>query len=49
MVNYGGNLGIKFILESHTNENDGLGQQPNGLWFDKGPDEDDDGSGNFLF
>jgi hypothetical protein len=27
MVNYGGSLGIKFVIESHTNEDDGYGQQ----------------------
>jgi hypothetical protein len=38
MVNYGATLGLKFILESHTNE-DCCGQQPNGLWYGKKREE----------
>ena len=49
MVNYGGSLGLKFVMESHTNENAEYGQQPNGLWFDKGPGSDNtDGEGIVL-
>ena len=50
VVRYAGTLGLRVILDHHTNdggEHGGGGQQTNGLWFDKGPGSDGtDGSGN---
>ncbi len=46
IVDYAGVIGLRIILDHHTNDGGG-GQQPNGLWFDKGPGTDGtDGAGN---
>jgi endoglucanase len=46
IVDYAGVLGLRIILDHHTDDGGG-GQQPNGLWFDKGPGTDGtDGAGN---
>lgn len=46
IVDYAGTIGLRIILDHHTNDGGG-GQQPNGLWFDKGPGTDGtDGAGN---
>jgi endoglucanase len=46
IVNYAGVIGLRIILDHHTDDGGG-GQQPNGLWFDKGPGTDGtDGAGN---
>jgi len=39
VVEYAGQIGLKVIFDHHTND-DGGGQQPNGLWIDKGPGTD---------
>ena len=45
-LDYAGVIGLRIILDHHTNDGGG-GQQPNGLWFDKGPGTDGtDGAGN---
>ena len=36
---YSKEVGLKIIFDHHTNDGDG-GQQPNGLWIDKGPGTD---------
>ncbi len=50
IVQYAGKIGLRIILDHHTNEGGpggNGGQQPNGLWFDKGPGTDGtDGGGN---
>ena len=50
IVNDAGTLGLRVIFDHHTNdggEHGWGGQQPNGLWFDKGPGSDGtDGGGN---
>ncbi len=50
IVQYAGKIGLRIILDHHTNEGGAGGnggQQPNGLWFDKGPGTDGtDGGGN---
>ena len=48
IVRYAGEIGLRIIFDHHTNEGGSGGnggQQPNGLWFDKGPgtDNTDDG------
>ena len=46
IVDYAGTLGLRIILDHHTDDGGG-GQQPNGLWFDKGPGTNGtDGAGN---
>jgi aryl-phospho-beta-D-glucosidase BglC (GH1 family) len=49
IVNYAGSIGLRVILDHHTNDGGPHGwggQQANGLWFDKGPGSDGtDGSG----
>ena len=46
VVDYADTLGLRIILDHHTDDGGG-GQQPNGLWFDKGPGTDGtDGAGN---
>ena len=45
VVAHAGKIGLKVIFDHHTNEGSG-GQQPNGLWIDKGPGTDGtDGAG----
>lgn len=50
IVEYAGKIGLRIIFDHHTNDggsNGYGGQQPNGLWFDKGPGSDGtDGGGN---
>jgi endoglucanase len=50
IVHYADGIGLRIIFDHHTNEGGAGGnggQQPNGLWFDKGPGTDDtDGGGN---
>lgn len=50
IVAYAGVVGLRVIFDHHTNdggEHGWGGQQPNGLWFDKGPGSDGtDGGGN---
>jgi len=36
IVSYAGQIGLKVIFDHHTDDGSG-GQQPNGLWIDKGP------------
>ena len=36
IVGYAGQIGLKIIFDHHTDDGSG-GQQPNGLWIDKGP------------
>jgi len=36
IVDYSGKIGLKVIFDHHTDDGSG-GQQPNGLWIDKGP------------
>ena len=36
VVSYAGAIGLKVIFDHHTNQGC-CGQQPNGLWYDKGP------------
>ena len=44
-VAYAGRIGLKVIFDHHTDDGSG-GQQPNGLWIDKGPGTDGtDGAG----
>lgn len=44
-VGAAGQIGLKVIFDHHTNDGSG-GQQPNGLWIDKGPGTDNtDGAG----
>lgn len=46
LVECAGTLGLRVIFDHHTNDGGG-GQQPNGLWFDKGPGTDGtDGAGH---
>jgi endoglucanase len=49
-VEYAGKIGLRIIFDHHTNDggsNGNGGQQPNGLWFDKGPGTDNtDGGGD---
>ena len=46
IVAYAGQIGLKVIFDHHTNDGGG-GQQPNGLWFDRGPGSNGwDGAGN---
>lgn len=46
VVDYAGRIGLKVIFDHHTNDGGG-GQQPNGLWFDRGPGSDGtDGAGH---
>jgi endoglucanase len=47
VVNYGGSIGLKFIIESHLNENNSrYPSNGNGLWYDSGGASDDtDGNG----
>ena len=45
VVAYAGQIGLKVIFDHHTDDGSG-GQQPNGLWIDKGPGTDGtDGAG----
>ncbi len=45
VVVYAGKIGLKVIFDHHTDNGSG-GQQPNGLWIDKGPGTDGtDGAG----
>jgi len=45
VVAYAGRIGLKVIFDHHTDDGSG-GQQPNGLWIDKGPGTDGtDGAG----
>jgi len=45
IADYAGQIGLKLIFDHHTNDGSG-GQQPNGLWIDKGPGTDGtDGAG----
>lgn len=45
VVDAAGQIGLKVIFDHHTNDGSG-GQQPNGLWIDKGPGTDNtDGAG----
>ncbi len=45
VVDYAGTIGLKVIFDHHTDDGSG-GQQPNGLWIDKGPGTDGtDGAG----
>ena len=45
LVDYAGQIGLKVIFDHHTDDGSG-GQQPNGLWIDKGPGTDGtDGAG----
>ena len=47
VVEYAGQIGLKVIFDHHTNDGGG-GQQPNGLWFDRGPGSNGtDGAGHF--
>jgi endoglucanase len=50
IVDFAGSLGLRVIFDHHTNdggEHGWGGQQPNGLWFDKGAGSDGtDGGGN---
>jgi aryl-phospho-beta-D-glucosidase BglC (GH1 family) len=50
IVKYAGTIGLRVIFDHHTNDGGAHGyggQQPNGLWFDKGPGTDGtDGGGN---
>jgi endoglucanase len=50
IVQYAGKIGLRIIFDHHTNDGGAHGyggQQPNGLWFDKGPGTDNtDGGGN---
>ena len=50
IVDYAGALGLRIIFDHHTNdggEHGWGGQQPNGLWFDRGPGSNGtDGGGN---
>ena len=50
IVDYAGTLGLRIIFDHHTNdggEHGWGGQQPNGLWFDRGPGSNGtDGGGN---
>lgn len=50
IVEYAGAIGLRVIFDHHTNDGGDHGwggQQPNGLWFDKGPGTDGtDGAGN---
>lgn len=39
VVDHAGEIGLKVIFDHHTDDGDG-GQQPNGLWIDKGPGTD---------
>ena len=39
IVDYSGKIGLKVIFDHHTDDGSG-GQQPNGLWIDKGPGTD---------
>lgn len=46
VVDYAGQIGLKIIFDHHTDDGGG-GQQPNGLWIDKGPGTDGtDGAGH---
>jgi aryl-phospho-beta-D-glucosidase BglC (GH1 family) len=46
VVDYAWQIGLKIIFDHHTNDGGG-GQQPNGLWIDKGPGTDGtDGAGH---
>jgi aryl-phospho-beta-D-glucosidase BglC (GH1 family) len=46
IVDYAGEIGLRVIFDHHTNDGGG-GQQPNGLWFDRGPGSDGtDGAGH---
>jgi endoglucanase len=45
VVAYAGQIGLKVVFDHHTDDGSG-GQQPNGLWIDKGPGTDGtDGAG----
>ena len=45
IVEHAGTIGMRIIFDHHTDDGGG-GQQPNGLWFDKGPGSDGtDGAG----
>lgn len=45
IVEHAGSIGMRIIFDHHTDDGGG-GQQPNGLWFDKGPGSDGtDGAG----
>ena len=45
IADYAGKIGLKLIFDHHTDDGSG-GQQPNGLWIDKGPGTDrTDGAG----
>lgn len=47
LVNFGASVGLKFIIESHLNEEAKGGNQANGLWYDVGGYSDNtDGDGN---
>ncbi len=50
VVHYADRIGLRIIFDHHTNDGGAHGyggQQPNGLWFDKGPGTDNtDGGGN---
>ncbi len=50
IVHYADRIGLRIIFDHHTNDGGAHGyggQQPNGLWFDKGPGTDNtDGGGN---
>lgn len=50
IVHYADEIGLRIIFDHHTNEGGAGGnggQQPNGVWFDKGPGTNDtDGGGN---
>lgn len=47
VFDYAATLGLRIIIDSHVNDANGIGQQGNGLWYDKGgASNGTDGNGN---